>query len=335
MSRTASVIIRAKDKADTIESTLRSVRAQTVESEIVVVDSGSTDGTLDIAARFADRIVEIPPSEFTYGGALNTGAEAASGDVHFALSAHSWPYTDRWIERSLQLYDRDDVAGTNSAATTPTGEVIEGVYHQTARDALDHGWWGFSNHGSSWRATAWRDLPFRTDLTAAEDKEWGWRALAAGWTIAYSPELSVSSHHRREAGLVALAKRLDKERTAMLGLGAVQPRSFREALRLWWRVEPVEGGRPTVVRHASPWRLAEHGGEYVADRRFAGFTPDPELALVRAQLLDRAAADDFRSVTDPVPDHPALPRQVQAQAPGLAHGPATGQLGHQALPEPA
>lgn len=328
------MIIRCKDKADTIGSTLRSVRGQSVESEVVVVDSGSTDGTLDIAARFADRIVEIPASSFTYGGALNTGAEAASGDIHFALSAHSWPYSDRWIERSLQMYDREDVAGTNSAATTPTGAVIETVYHQTARDALEHGWWGFSNHGSSWRATAWRDLPFRTDLTAAEDKEWGWRALAAGWTIAYSPELSVSSHHRREAGLVPLARRMDKERTAMLVLGAVQPRSFWQSVRVWWHVEPMEGGRPTVVRRASPWRLAEHGAEYVADRRFRGPSPDPELALVRAQLLDRAAADDFRSVTEPAFGHPWLPRQQFE--PGLVDGSAAAEgVGSQALPESA
>lgn len=328
------MIIRAKDKADTIESTLRSVRAQTVESEVVVVDSGSTDGTLDIAARFADRIVEVPASEFTYGGALNTGAEAATGEIHFALSAHSWPYTDRWIERSLQLYDREDVAGTNSAAATPTGVPITTVYHQTARDALEHGWWGFSNHGSSWRASVWRDLPFRTDLAAAEDKEWGWRALAAGWTIAYSPELSVSSHHRREAGLVSLARRMDKERTAMLGLGAVRPRSFRESVRLWWHVEPVEGGRPAFVRRVSPWRLTEHGAEYLADRRSRGPSPDPELALVRAHLLDRAAADDFRSVTDPGFGHPRVPGQPSGRGLVTDRAPA-GDRGPQPLPESA
>lgn len=289
VTRSASVIIRAKDKSASIERTLLSVRAQTVESEIVVVDSGSTDGTLEIAARYADRVVEIPASSFTYGGALNTGAETAAGDIHFALSAHCWPYSDRWIERSLQMYDREDVAGTNSAARTPTGVTIDDVYHQTARDALEHGWWGFSNHGSSWRATVRRELPFRTDLAAAEDKEWSWRALAAGWTIAYSPGLSVSSHHRREAGLVSLARRMEKERTAMLGLGAIRPRSLGQSLRLWWQVEPVEGGRPTLVRRASPWRLAEHGAEHLADRRYRGGPPDPDLTRVRARLLDRAA----------------------------------------------
>ena len=47
---TASVVVRAKNKQATIERTLRALRAQTVQAQVIVVDSGSTDSTLDIAA---------------------------------------------------------------------------------------------------------------------------------------------------------------------------------------------------------------------------------------------------------------------------------------------
>ena len=87
----ASVIVRTKDKADTVEATFAALRPQTVPVEVVVVDSGSTDGTLEIARRHADRLVEIPAEAFTFGRALNVGAAAATAPVHFALSAHCGP----------------------------------------------------------------------------------------------------------------------------------------------------------------------------------------------------------------------------------------------------
>ena len=98
----ASVIVRCKDKASTIERTFLALREQTVPVEVVVVDSGSTDGTLEIAERYADRLLRIRPEEFSYGHALNLGAAAASGEVHFALSAHGTGLSPTWIADSLR-----------------------------------------------------------------------------------------------------------------------------------------------------------------------------------------------------------------------------------------
>lgn len=267
MSRSASVIVRAKDRARSIERTLRAVRDQSVPAELVVVDSGSTDGTLEIARRYADLVIEVRPEEFSYGGALNRGARAASGDVHFALSAHSLPLSSTWIEDSLGYYDRPDVAGTNAAKHAPTGEPLRGVYFQTPLDVVRHPWWGFSNHGSSWRADVWRQLPFREDLPATEDKEWTWRVLARGWTIAYAPELGVSDDHRRGAGLLPYWRRIEKERGTTVALRAAPPLGAREAVREWWNPVQRPGYRPVWVRRFSPYRNVEIAATYVAGRR--------------------------------------------------------------------
>src|SRR5262245_56898027 len=100
----ASVILRAKNEIASIERCLRLVRDQTVDVELIVVDSGSTDGTLQVAETLADRVVRIAPQEFTFGGALNTGARVAQGDVHVALSAHCFAPDERWVERALVHY---------------------------------------------------------------------------------------------------------------------------------------------------------------------------------------------------------------------------------------
>src|SRR3954469_13362276 len=72
-----SVVIRAKDEADSIGHTLDLLQRQTVECELIVVDSGSTDGTPDIARERGAKLIEISAAGFTFGGSLNTGTEAA------------------------------------------------------------------------------------------------------------------------------------------------------------------------------------------------------------------------------------------------------------------
>jgi rhamnosyltransferase len=261
-----SVVVRAKDKVGTIGETLAALRRQSVEAEVIVVDSGSTDGTLEVAQQWADRVIEIPAASFSYGGALNAGAEAATAPVHAALSAHCVPESDTWLEDSLRRYDRDDVAATNAALVSPLGVPIEGTYLQALEDVVVDPTWGFSNHASTWRADVWAELPFREDLGACEDKEWSWRVLAAGWTIAYAPELAAPMAHRRSAGLTPLYQRITREAQAMVSLGAAEPLSGTAALRAWWSSFPSPSTKPTAVRRLSPYRMAELAGAWRGSR---------------------------------------------------------------------
>ncbi|HVR75955.1 MAG TPA: glycosyltransferase, partial [Planctomycetota bacterium] len=65
------------NEAERIEDTLRSLRAGGLES-IVVVDGGSRDGTRELAARHADRVLEV---ERGLAGQLDLAAREAKGDV--------------------------------------------------------------------------------------------------------------------------------------------------------------------------------------------------------------------------------------------------------------
>ena len=285
-----SVIVRAMNKVDTIGATLESLRRQSVGAEIIVVDSGSTDGTLRLAGQWADRVIEIAPEDFTYGGALNIGAEAASAPVHAALSAHSLPASPTWLEDSLGKYERSDVAGTSVGFTSPRGEPLSGTYFQTVEDIRTNPGWGFSNHASTWRADVWREYPFREDLVACEDKEWSWRVLAAGWTLAYAPELATPMGHRRAAGLRPLTQRVAREAEAMISLGAAAPLSGPAALRAWWSAFPSPSRRPVMVRRASPHRLAELIGAVRGSRKAA-----VDRRTVLDELLE-PAGNPFRGI---------------------------------------
>jgi rhamnosyltransferase len=259
----ATFIVRAKDKRDTIEATLRSIRGQTVPSELIVVDSGSTDGTREVAARYADRVVDIPAGAFSYGGALNAGAAAASAPVHAALSAHCTLPGDDWLERVLRHYRDPAVAATNGERLDPEGRRLEAPLVQTLELARRHPGWGFSNHASTWRADVWRAFPFDERLVACEDKEWAFRVLASGRRIVFDPALFVGGAHRKAAGPREYFRRVRRESAAYATFAPVAELTASDAVRRWWRIPP--GGHPLRSR-LSVMRTAEIAGVYTGRR---------------------------------------------------------------------
>ena len=263
----ASVIVRTKDSARTLGDALSLLRAQTVAAEILIVDSGSSDDTLAIAHREADRVIEIPAASFTFGRALNIGAAAARAPIHFALSSHAVPPDTRWIERSLAKYESAHVAGTSGAPTWPgTATPLTTTVHQSLDLALRHPHWGFSNTASSWRADVWRQLPFNEALPTCEDKEWALRVLAAGWTIAIDSKLAVGDAHRREYGLRHLYRRTRLEAEVIASLAPVPPATFAAFMREWQIDVPAVRALGRWRRRVSPVRFTELMARYRGHR---------------------------------------------------------------------
>jgi rhamnosyltransferase len=262
----ASVIVRARDEARTIGRTLRLLREQTVPPEIIVVDSGSTDGTLEIAERWCDRLIRIAPSEFSYGRALNLGAAAAAAPVHVALSAHCFPPGPEWIARSVAHYANPRVAGTGGAPGwgpdgRPLPTRLQDLAAARARPRV-----GFSNHASSWRASVWARHPFDERLEACEDKEWAFRVLADGWLIALDPELEVDMSHRWREGPLRLFRRERREARAFSTFAPMPPYGVREAVREWWTDLPRDRHGAAAHRFLNVARMAAIAGRYAGGR---------------------------------------------------------------------
>lgn len=90
---TISVIIPAYNEEASIGSLLQYLRdADTSpghECEIIVVDGGSTDNTVRIAAETGARVVESPKKG--RAAQMNFGAAQARGDVYYFLHADTYP----------------------------------------------------------------------------------------------------------------------------------------------------------------------------------------------------------------------------------------------------
>ena len=79
-----SVVMPVRNEAEGITQVLAPLQALRDQLEIIVVDGGSTDGTADLAAPFADKVLASPPGRARQ---MNAGAAAATGDVLLFLHA--------------------------------------------------------------------------------------------------------------------------------------------------------------------------------------------------------------------------------------------------------
>lgn len=100
-----SIIFRALNEERWFDDALQACKQQKLDgltSEIVLVDSGSTDRTLPIAESHDVRVVHIAKRDFTFGRSLNWGCEAARGRILVFISAHCIPSHDRWLQNLVQ-----------------------------------------------------------------------------------------------------------------------------------------------------------------------------------------------------------------------------------------
>jgi rhamnosyltransferase len=227
-----SVVIRAKDEADSIGRTLDLIGEQTIAAQVIVVDSGSTDGTGDIARERGAEVIFIPAAEFTFGGALNLGTEHATAPVVVALSAHAFPTDERWLERLADAMEDPSVACAVGADYGPDGERLEGRLRQDAAMAQRNPVVGYSNASGAYRRELWEQYRFRADMPGTEDKEWAWHWLQRGYACVLGPDLMVDHDHTKDP----LRDTWVRSRREWIGYRMymdLPPYSMREAVRDW------------------------------------------------------------------------------------------------------
>ena len=81
-----SIVVPAYNEAPLILRTLRAIRMYIPHQELIVVDDGSRDTTMDVASEEADLVIRLPVNRGK-GIALQTGWKQTSGDIVLMLDA--------------------------------------------------------------------------------------------------------------------------------------------------------------------------------------------------------------------------------------------------------
>jgi rhamnosyltransferase len=206
-----SIVIPVKDGGSDLRRCLRGIREQVVgeEVETVIVDSGSTDDSLEQARAHGAVLREIPPREFSHGAARNLGASLAGGEVLVFVSQDAYPVEETWLARlTAPLRSEPEVAGVygrqlpHHGARPPERYFLDFLYGPRARrqqaagtSELTMDTTLFSNVNAAIRRELWERFPFVEDIIMSEDQDWCRRVLLAGYVIVYEPEAPVRHSH--------------------------------------------------------------------------------------------------------------------------------------------
>jgi glycosyltransferase involved in cell wall biosynthesis len=198
-----SVVVRALNEEVGLPVLLEGLRAQRERDfEVVVVDSGSTDRTRQIARAERDvPVTLVDLDRFSYGRALNAGLAAARGRYVAFLSAHVQLLSDDWLGEMRRACSAPRVAGAFSRqvawSSSPYYERLF-VWWMYGRHVRLPGLapFSFTNAATMIRRDCWASRPFDESLAACEDYDWAMGALRAGFRLVWVPHVRVRhSHH--------------------------------------------------------------------------------------------------------------------------------------------
>lgn len=205
----ASIIILTKNAGSDFQDTLEAIYAQKYRGkfEVIIVDSGSTDNTLQIAQNYPAKVHNIKPEEFGHGKTRNLAANLASGGYLAFLTQDAVPATDRWLSNLVRNLKDSKVAGVYGRqiprrGTRPmesfflnTRYPLSKVVKSAGQGKIDMNTIFFSNANSAIRKEIWEKYPFDDGLIMSEDQEWARKVLLAGYEIVYDPEAAVYHSH--------------------------------------------------------------------------------------------------------------------------------------------
>ena len=200
MKPTCSIVIRAFNEEKHITRLLDGIRHQNIQDvQVILVDSGSSDRTVEIASAYGVQIVNIEPQDFTFGRSLNLGISNAIADFVVVASAHVYPVYPDWLERLLDPFEDEKVAISygkqRGMDTTQFSEhrIFEHWFPDISTQNQDHPF--CNNANAAIRKKTWEQNAYNETLPGLEDLAWARWAHEQGYRIAYVAEAEIIHVH--------------------------------------------------------------------------------------------------------------------------------------------
>lgn len=215
-----SVVIRTLNEARHLPALLLAIHQQALgehQCEVVLVDSGSSDGTLEIAEKHGCRIVHIRKEDFSFGRSLNIGCVAATGDALVFISGHCIPCSTDWLARLVAPLGQDGISytygGQQGDETTHFSErQIFAKYFPAQSQVPQEGFY-CNNANSALLRSEWETHRFDEDITGLEDMYLAKALVQSGRKLAYVAEAKV--FHLHEEGWRQVKRRFEREAIAL------------------------------------------------------------------------------------------------------------------------
>lgn len=226
--------------------------------EVLVIDSGSTDNTLDVLRGYGDRItlLQIPNKEFGHGRTRLKAAQLSRGEFMLYLSQDAIPAHSRWLISMIEPFYISPLVGCVFGAQIPRSDAPPTIKREVAtafgalgaRDSIvihraqslvDHkDTNGLSTFFSDVNSAVRRNLlvsevPFR-DVAYAEDQALAEDMQKAGYLKAYAPQGEVW-HSNEYTAHEYFKRKMDEYIGLQESVQQVYPASLKNLLLGWVR----------------------------------------------------------------------------------------------------
>ena len=224
-----SIILLTKNGRRYIDEVLSMIFKQKTNHcyEVIAIDSGSVDGTLEILRRYPIRLIRIKPEEFNHGATRNLGAKLSRGRYLVYIVQDATPANEYWLENLVKNLENDKKVAGACSRVLPRSSANPLIKRDTLTELSGRNYKAisfisvkqehkklsykekrslvnFHNVSSCIRRDILNKIPF-SPIFFGEDLEWGKRVIEAGYKIVHEPSSIV--YHSHEYSLVTVFKR--------------------------------------------------------------------------------------------------------------------------------
>lgn len=204
-----SVIIPTYNGASHLPKLLDALNQQTIDFELIIIDSSSTDETISLVTPYAQKILTITQNQFDHGGTRTKAAKQASGELLIFLTQDALPLYSNTLEILLSAfenpktgvaygrqlpYDETNIFGKHLRAFNYPAQS----YLRSIKDKEKYGMKTafLSDSFSAYRKSAMQEVDyFKDGLIVGEDNHITAKLLVSGWQVAYVAEAEVYHSH--------------------------------------------------------------------------------------------------------------------------------------------
>lgn len=214
-----TIVIPTKNAGNLFDLVLERIFSQKTKYsyEVICVDSGSSDNTIEIIKKYDVTLFMIQPSEFGHGKTRNFGASKGTGDYIIFITQDAVPVNDLWLESFIQAMELFPSAAGGFGIHYPYSDCnfldkrdIEATFNQFGKENVSfslsdpqkyseeasyrHFLAFFSNNNSCLRRRVWENIPF-DDVDFSEDQSWAKKIIESGYEKIYCPHCPVFHSH--------------------------------------------------------------------------------------------------------------------------------------------
>lgn len=212
-----SIVYLTRNGGKLFEDSLRRVFEQEIDQpyEVICIDSGSKDSTMEVIKMFPVRLIQIVPSSFSFGPVRDFGFSKAQGDIIVTLSQDVVPCDEKWLYQLTKPFNDPNIAVVQGHDVRPQHDDIffwekVGYFYftkETKKWIREYGI-GLSCSNMAIRKDVWLKCKFG-DTPMSEDKALQVKLKGNGFKIVFAKDARAFHGHLYKVG--SLIKRCENE----------------------------------------------------------------------------------------------------------------------------